>query len=110
MAWVGPLRQGVHLMLIDAFSQPTGFSFADAISADLGLGEPATPPPFANSYRVGGPVPRDEEMGTRIEIWRRLLKAGEPLPELPLALDQDQVVVLDLETTYREAAKRVYLD
>jgi hypothetical protein len=108
--YLGYLRQGVHLMLIDVFSQPAGFSFADAISDDLGLGEPATPPPHAISYRVGGPVPRDEEMGTRIDLWRRLLRAGQPLPELPLALDQDQAVVIGLETTYREAAKRVYLD
>ncbi len=107
---VGYLRQGVHLMLIDVFSQPAGFSFADAISDDLGLGEAATPPPHAISYRIGGPVPRDEEMGTRIELWRRLLRAGQPLPELPLALDQDQAVVIDLETTYHEAARRVYLD
>jgi hypothetical protein len=55
-------------------------------------------------------VPRDEEMGTRIEIWSRVFRAGQPLPELPLALDQDQTVVIDLETTYHEAARRVYLD
>jgi hypothetical protein len=49
-------------------------------------------------------------MGTRIELWRRLFQTGQPLPELPLALDQDQAVVIDLETTYHEAARRVYLD
>jgi hypothetical protein len=108
--YLGYLRQGVHLMLVDVFSQPPGFSFADAISDDLGLGEPASPPPFAISYRVGGPVPRGEDMGTRIELWCRQLTAGQPLPELPLALDQDQVVVIDLETTYHEAARRVYLE
>src|SRR5260370_31985791 len=42
--YLGYLRQGVHLMLIDVFSQSAGFSFSDAISADLGLREPATPP------------------------------------------------------------------
>ena len=108
--YLGYLRQGVHLMLIDVFSQPAGFSFADAISDDLGLGEPATPPPHAMSYRVGGPVPLEQEMGTRMELWRRLLRAGQPLPELPLALDQDQTVVIDLEKTYHEAARRVYLE
>jgi hypothetical protein len=108
--YLGYLRQGVHLMLIDVFAQPAGFSFAGAISADLGLGEPPTPPPHAISYRVGGPMPRDEEMGTQIGVWCRLLTAGEPLPELPLALDEDQVVVIDLETTYQQAARRVYLD
>jgi hypothetical protein len=108
--YLGYLRQGVHLMLIDVFSQPAGFSFADAISADLGLGEPPAPPPHAISYRVGGLVPRGEEMGTQIAVWCRLLKGGQPLPELPLALDQDQAVPIDLETTYHGAARRVYLD
>ena len=97
-------------MLIDVFAQPTGFSFADAISADLSLGEPATPPPHAINYRVGAPVPRDEAMGTHVALCRRLLVAGQPLPELPLALDEDRVVVVDLETTYHQAAKRVYLE
>jgi hypothetical protein len=108
--YLGYLRQGVHLMLIDLFSQPAGFSFADAISNYLGLDEPATPPPHAISYRVGNSVPRAQEMGTQLAVWCRLLKAGEPLPELPLALDQDQLVVIDLEKTYHEAARRVYLD
>jgi hypothetical protein len=104
------LRQGVHLMLIDVFLQPTGFSFADEISADLGLGDPPTPPPHAISYRLGGLVPRGEAMGTQIAVWSRPLRAGQPLPELSLALDEDQAVVIDLETTYHEAARRVYLD
>ena len=108
--YLGYLRQGVHLMLIDVFSQPAGFSFADALSDDLGLGEPATPPPHAISYRVGNTVPRDEEMGTQVAVWRRLLGAGQPLPELPLPLDEDKVVIIDLETTYHEATRRVYLD
>jgi hypothetical protein len=108
--YLGYLRQNVHLMLIDVFAQPAGFSFADAISDDLGLGEPATPPPHAISYRVGGPVPRDDEMGTQVALWRRALEVGQPLPELPLPLDADQAVVIDLERTYHEAARRVYLD
>jgi Protein of unknown function (DUF4058) len=108
--YLGYLRQGVHLMLIDVFSQPPGFSFADAISADLGLDEPATLPPHAISYRVDGPVPRGAEMGTHVALWRRLLKAGQPLPELPLALDENQAVIIDLEATYHEAARRVYLE
>ncbi len=108
--YLGYLRQGVHLMLVDVFAHPAAFSFADAISADLGLGEPATPSPHAISYRVGGPVPRDDEMGTQVALWRRPLRIGQPLPELPLVLDEDQAVVIDLETTYRQAARRVYLD
>ncbi|QDU23537.1 DUF4058 family protein [Urbifossiella limnaea] len=103
------LRQGVHLMLVDVFSQPAGFSFADAISDDLGLGEAPTPPPFAVSFRIGAAVPNGDVMGTSVAVWRRPLEAGGRLPELPLALDEDTQVVIDLEATYHEAARRVYL-
>jgi hypothetical protein len=97
-------------MLVDVFPQPAGFSFADAVSDDLGLGEPPLPPPFAVSYRVGSPVPNGDVMGTPVARWSRPLAAGRPLPELPLALDADTAVVVDLEATYHEAARRVYLD
>lgn len=107
--YLGYLRQGVHLMLVDVFAQPAGFSFADAVSDDLGLAEPPTPPPFAVSYRVGSTVPRGDEMGTAVGVWSRPLAAGTALPELPLALDEDATVPIDLETTYHEAARRVYL-
>jgi hypothetical protein len=106
---LGYLRQGVHLMLVDVFAHPAGFSFADEVSDDLGLGEPPTPPPFAISYRVGSPVPLGDAMGTPVALWRRSLAVGQPLPEIPLPLDEDVAVVIDLEATYKEAAKRVYL-
>lgn len=108
--YLGYLRQGVHLMLVDVFPHPAGFSFADAVSDDLGLGEPPIPPPFAVSYRVGSPVPVGDAMGTPVALWARRLEAGRPLPELPLILDEDQAVVIDLEATYHEAARRVYLE
>ena len=107
---LGYLRQGVHLMLVDVFAQPAGFSFADALFDDLGLGEPPTPPPFAVSYRVGAPVPDGDAMGTPVAVWRRPLAAGVPLPELPLPLGEEIAVVIDLDEAYRQAARRAYLD
>lgn len=104
--YFGYLRQNVHLLLIDILPRPLGFSFADAVAADLGIEQPPCPVPFAVSYRVGEPVPG----GTLVA--RRLcpLRAGEPLPVIPLALNVHQSVPIDLEHTYREAAHLVYLD
>lgn len=107
--YLGYLRQGVHLMLVDVFARPPGFSFADALSADLGLGGEPLLPPFAMSYRVGAPVPTEDAMGTAVSIWSRSLAVGQALPELPLPLDGDAAVLVDLETAYREAARRAYL-
>src|ERR1043166_4378643 len=103
--YAGYLRQGVPLMLIDVLPRPEGFSFADALAANLGFVQAACPTPFAASYRVGEPVPE----GTVIALWQRQLTVGQPLPTIPLALDEQQVPI-DLEHTYQETARRAYLD
>ena len=104
--YYGYIRQNVHLMLIDVLPRPVGFSFADAVAADVGLELPPTPVPYAVSFRVGEPVPE----GTILAYWRRPLAVGAPLPTILLALTVHESVRIDLEHTYREAARRVYLD
>jgi Protein of unknown function (DUF4058) len=104
--YAGYLRQGVHLLLVDVLPRPAGFSFADALAVNLGLAQPPCPAPCAISYRVGEPVPE----GTVLALWRRPLQCGQPLPVVPLALGPIQLILIDLEHTYREAARRAYLD
>jgi hypothetical protein len=104
--YAGYLRQGVHLLLIDVLPRPAGFSFADALAANLGLTQPRCPAPCAVSYEVGESVPE----GTVLALWRRPLQVGQPLPVVPLSLGGKQRVPIDLEHTYYEAAKRAYLE
>jgi hypothetical protein len=104
--YLGYVRQGVHLMLIDVLPRPTDFSFADSIATNLRFEQPPCPVPFAVSYRVGEPVPE----GTVLGVWRRPLTVGDPLPVIPLALSPKLSVPVDLEHTYAASAKRVYLD
>ena len=104
--YVGYLRQGVHLLLIDVLPRPAGFSFADALALDLGISQPSSPPPCAVSYRVGEPFPE----GTLLASWRRPLQVGEPLAVIPLALNMTEQVPIDLEKTYQQAARRAYLE
>ncbi len=108
--YLGYLRLGVHLMLVDVLPRPKGFSFSDAITSSLGLDLPPLPPPFAAAYRVGEVVPVGDDMGTIVGLWRRPLQVGQPLPTLPLPLSVHRSVEIDLEETYRRAAKRAYLD
>jgi hypothetical protein len=108
--YLGYLRLGVHLMLVDVLPRPKGFSFGDAIAAGLGLSLPALPPPFAVAYRVGEVVPVGEDKGSLVGLWCRPLRAGQPLPSLPLPLSVHRAVVIDLEEAYRRAAQRAYLD
>src|SRR5262249_3112162 len=104
--YVGYLRQGVHLLLIDVLPRPAGFSFADALAANIGFVQPPCPAPCAVSSRVGEPVPE----GTILALWLRSLQVGQPLPVVPLALDMHRTIQIDLEHTYREAARKAYLD
>jgi hypothetical protein len=104
--YFGYIHNSVHLLLVDVLPRPAGFSFADAIAANVGIEQPLCPVPFAVSYRVGEPVPE----GTLLARWVRPFHIGDPLPTIPLALNVHQSVLIDLEHTYREAAKLVYLD
>jgi hypothetical protein len=61
--------------------------------------------------------PRNKDRGdakdtysSLVGLWRRPLRAGQPLPSLPLLLSVHRAVVIDLEETYRRAAQRAYLD
>lgn len=99
------LRQSVHLLLIDLLPRPLEFSFADAIAHHLQLAQPQTPSPFAVSYRVGESVPE----GTLVAVWRRTMAVSQALPTIPLALNLQTSLSIDLEQTYVESARRVYL-
>lgn len=108
--YLGYLRLGVHLMLVDVLPRLKNFSFSDAITTSLGLDLPPLPPPFAAAYRVGEVIPVGDDMGSLVAWWRRPLRVGEPLPVLPLPLNVHRAIVIDLEETYHRAAKRAYLD
>lgn len=108
--YLGYLRLGVHLLLIDVLPRPKRFSFSDAITNGLGLELPPQPPPFAAAYRVGEVVPVGDDMGSLLAVWRRPLQVGRPLPALPLPLSVHRAILIDLEETYHRAAKMAYLD
>jgi hypothetical protein len=108
--YLGYLRLGVHLLLVDVLPRPKGFSFSDAITRGLGMELPPLPPPFAAAYRVGEVVPVGDDLGSLVGLWRRPLRVGQSLPALPLPLSVHRDIVIDLEETYQRAAKRAYLD
>jgi hypothetical protein len=101
------LQNGVHLLLIDLLPRPTGFSFADAIAEEVGIpDQEPLPPPFASGYHVGE---RSAAGESTLEIWRRPLAPGQLLPTLPLWLDSQRSIPVDLEATYMRAAADAYL-
>jgi hypothetical protein len=99
------IHRGIHLLLIDVLPRPREFSFAEAIEVSVELPRPVCLSPFAVSYRVGEPVPE----GTILGVWRRAIQVGAQLPTLPLALGSSLDVPIDLEYTYSQSARRLYL-
>ncbi len=99
--YLGYLRQGVQLLLVDVHPQPSSFSFADALAEELQIQPPRLPAPLAISFRVGQPAPDQERF---LAVWPRPLAVGEPLPTMPLPLALDVNVPVALEPTYRSAA------
>lgn len=100
------LWSGAHLMLVDVHRRPLGFSFVESMAAEMQCQFPVGLPPHAVSWNAGGPTP---EGGQFLDGWYRSLTVGQPLPALPLALAAPKSLLIDLEHTYVEAARRAYL-
>ncbi|MFI5457242.1 MAG: DUF4058 family protein [Isosphaerales bacterium] len=98
------LCQGVSLIVIDIVTSRQA-NLHDEMMRVLGHGKafalPADTVLYAVAYR---PIVRDQE--EQIEVWPAPLEIGQPLPVLPLALDAEQCLPIDLETTYMAACQR----
>ncbi len=105
--YLGYLWSGVHLMLVDVHRRPIGYSFVEAMGAELQCQFPAGMPPHAVSWNAGGPTP---EGGQFLDGWYRPLTVGELLPTLPLTLNAERSLSISLEVTYMSAARRAYLE
>ena len=105
--YLGYLHEGVHLLLIDVFRRPIGFSFSQLVAAELGPQLPAPPAPGVVAYRVGEPVP---DGGRLLAVWADTLTVGQPLPTVSLPLTVHLAVPVDLEATYSRAADKCYLE
>jgi hypothetical protein len=97
------LQQGIGLMLIDIVTNRQANLHNELVYL-LDAGEQfllPLEPLYAMAYR---PVRRED--AAEIEVWRATLAVGQPLPLLPLPLDQAIFMPLDLGATYTEACER----
>jgi hypothetical protein len=102
----GYLMNGTNLLLVDVHARPGGFSFHDRIATDLGLTTAAMPSPQAVSFCVGDIGPTG---GRELSLWRRPLTVGQALPVLPLPLQPNLAVPVELEPTYAASCRRAYI-
>lgn len=99
----GYLRQGIGLIVVDVVTgRHENLQRAIQEMLELDTVETLDSPLFAAAYR---PVPRDTAL--RLEIWSEELALGRNLPTLPLWLEPDLAVPVDLETTYTTTCGRL---
>jgi hypothetical protein len=100
----GYLAQGIAVIVIDVVTSRGGNLHTDILqllgrTSDTGL--PGGTELYAVAYR---PVVRDQ--ASVIEAWPHALAVGNELPTLPLALNAELCLPIDLEATYTAACTR----
>jgi hypothetical protein len=102
------LSRGVGLIIVDVVTSRQGNlhnDLIDLLGLDTAFQLPAQQALYGVAYRplsVGG--------AGRIETWPCALAVGEPLPALPLSLEAEHCVPVDLEAAYIEACRRRRVD
>ena len=92
------LCRGISLIVIDIVTSRRA-NLHDEILRVLGHGDTFALPDETILYGVAyRPIVREEQ--PRIEVWPSRLEVGRPMPVLPLALNAEIVLPLDLEATY----------
>jgi hypothetical protein len=93
----GYLQLGVSVLIVDAVTERLANLHEELVTL-LGLADrlnwSSASKLYAIAYRVGS----DGE--SRLDVWPAALAVGEPLPTVPLWLEAELVVGLDLEESY----------
>ncbi|MBX9624502.1 MAG: DUF4058 family protein [Gemmataceae bacterium] len=101
------MQKGVAVSIVDLVTVRRFNLYLDLLEfvgqTDETLGEP-TPHVYAATCRR---VRRDGK--TILEAWSHRLAVGDPLPTLPLWLDADRSVPLDLEASYEQACSDLWI-
>jgi hypothetical protein len=98
------LSRGIGLIVLDVVSSRRANlhnELVDLLELAAGFRMPACASLYAAAYR-----PLTEAGTARVETWPVPLALGQTLPTLPLSLDADHCVAVDLEMAYVEACQR----
>lgn len=102
------IQSGVSLIVADIVTVPSA-NLNNVWAAEFGSGEGCLLAPedatYASAYR-----PYHAGHDPRVQMWMRPVAVGELLPTLPLFIDANQAVPIDLDTTYAEACEDIRLD
>jgi hypothetical protein len=102
------LARGVGLVIVDAVTSRQGNLHNELVNL-LGLEPAFRMPAAAGLYAVAyRPLRRDQEAW--VETWPMTLAVGQPLPTVPLSLEAERCLAVDLEAAYLDACQRRRVD
>jgi hypothetical protein len=102
------LGRGIGLVVVDVVTSRQANlhnEMIDLIGLDAALRMPGAPSLYAVAYR-----PLSEAGVGRIETWPMPLAVGQTLPTVPLSLEAELCLPVDLEAAYVEACQRRRVD
>jgi Protein of unknown function (DUF4058) len=100
------LQARISVAIVDVVTSGRACLYLELLRS-LGLDDPGRPVgPHAAACRWAGGKGEEPSM---VETWAHPLAVGRALPTLPLWLDEDLAVPLDLEESYEETCRLLYL-
>jgi hypothetical protein len=102
------LSRGIGLIVVDVVTSRQGNlhnELIDLLGLEAAFRMPDPPTLYSVAYR-----PLQVAGAGQIETWPVVLVVGQPLPTLPLSLDAERCVPVDLEAAYVEACRRRRVD
>ncbi len=97
------LRQRVCVVMIDVIGAKHGNLYAELLQL-VGQQDPSLSDPPDDIYAVACRW-RPSGQVDALEVWNHRLDIGQPLPPLPLWLDDQLAVLLDLEASYEQTLR-----
>jgi hypothetical protein len=101
------LQSGVSVIIVDVVTERSGNLYVDLLNL-LEVRVATEAQQMHDLYATAQRATTDAQ-GLRLDTWAHALAVGKPLPTLPLWIDYDLSLPLDLEATYHSAcvARRI---
>lgn len=101
------LQKGVAVSVVDLVTVRQFSLYAELLTA-IGHADPTLGDPPPHLYAASCRWTRTGKR-THLQAWSHALSPGETLPTLPLWLGRDRVVPLDLERSYEQACRDLWI-
>jgi hypothetical protein len=100
------LAQGIHLIIVDVVTNRTANLHNEimAVMENTGFDLPSEAKLYSVAYR---PVLRESR--EEIDVWPATFQIGDRLPDLPLYLAADLMVMIGFEAAYQETCEKLRL-